>query len=78
MSKEVETETNDPNTGAVVPQVKHVFSYWAKLMHGGEAPVEVCCLPSFTEVLTRNGNPGWQSLSSTRLTDPPFVSLMDD
>ena len=68
MSKEIIDET-----GAV----KQMFSFWAKLMVIGEATPDICCYPSQTSILSRNGEPAWQSLSNTRTTSPPVVELLD-
>jgi len=68
MSKEVENESGE---------ISQVFSFWAKLMVTGDASSDVCRYPSQTSILSRNGDPAWQSLSSTRGTDPPIVELLD-
>lgn len=68
MSKEIIDETGT---------VKQMFSFWAKLMVIGEATPDICCYPSQTSILSRNGEPAWQSLSSTRSTSPPIVELLD-
>jgi len=68
MSKEVTDQNGN---------IQQVFSFWAKLMVIGEATADVCRYPSQTSILSRNGEPAWQSLSSTRTITPPIVELMD-
>ena len=58
-------------------QVKQVFSFWARLMIVGDAEPELCRYPSMTSVISRNGDPAWQSLSTTRTMVPPIVELLD-
>ena len=69
MSKEVEDETTH--------EISQTFSFWAKLMVTGDASPDVCRYPSQTSVLSRNGEPAWQSLSSTVDMAPPIVELLD-
>ena len=78
MSKEVEIRSPQVRNDDTEPTVTLVFSYWAKLMVVGEAPSEICCGPSITSVLRRSGDPAWQPLSSTRLTHPPTVEVLED
>ena len=68
MSKEVECGNGE---------IKQVFSFWSKLMVIGDASPDICRYPSQTSILSRNGEAAWQSLSSTRATNPPVVELMD-
>mmetsp|Transcript_9379 Transcript_9379/g.13965 ORF Transcript_9379/g.13965 Transcript_9379/m.13965 type:complete len:147 (+) Transcript_9379:1-441(+) len=68
MSKEIIDETG---------KIKQLFSFWAKLMVIGEASPDCCTYPSQTSILSRNGEPAWQSLSSNRTTTPPIVELLD-
>lgn len=73
MSKEV--ETINAETGH--PEITQVFSFWAKLMVIGDATPDICRYPSQTSILSRNGDPAWQSLSSTRTIAHPLVELLD-
>ena len=68
MSKEIIDETGN---------VKQIFSFWAKLMVIEEGTPDICRYPSQTSVLSRNGEPAWQSLTRTRTTTPPVVELTD-
>ena len=58
-------------------QITQVFSFWARLMYIGDAESDLCRYPSMTSVLSRNGGPGWQPLSTTRAMTPPIVELLD-
>ena len=53
------------------------FSFWAKLMVTGEATPDICRYPSQTSILSRNGEPAWQPLTSTQSVDAPVVELFD-
>ena len=68
MSKEVEDDTNNNEIG-------QMFSFWAKLLVTGEASPDVCRYPSQTSILSRDGEPAWQSLN-VQIT-PPVVELLD-
>ena len=68
MSKEVQDSTTH--------EITHRYSYWAKLMVTGDASPDVCRYPSQTSVLSRNGDPAWQTLSNNELIDPPIVELL--
>jgi hypothetical protein len=69
MSKEVEDE--------VTHEIRQTFSFWSKLMVTGDASPDVCQYPSQTSVLSRNGEPAWQPLTSTLDVAPPTVELLD-
>ncbi|KAL3806111.1 hypothetical protein ACHAXA_010709 [Cyclostephanos tholiformis] len=69
MSKEVEDE--------VTREIKQTFSFWAKLLVTGDASPDVCQYPSQTSILSRNGEPAWQHLTSTLDVAPPTVELLD-
>jgi hypothetical protein len=73
MSKEIETISNMTSAG----EITQVFSYWAKLMVRGDAPPAECCYPSQTSVLSRNGDPAWQSLATAVTTETPIVELLE-
>mmetsp|Transcript_51876 Transcript_51876/g.155688 ORF Transcript_51876/g.155688 Transcript_51876/m.155688 type:complete len:471 (-) Transcript_51876:219-1631(-) len=73
ISKEVETINAESGS----PEITQVFSFWAKLMVIGDATPDICRYPSQTSILSRNGDPAWQSLSSTRTIAPPLVELLD-
>ncbi len=68
MSKEIVDENG---------KMKQIFSFWAKLMVIDEATADICRYPSQTSILSRNGDPAWQSLSNTRTMTPPIVELLD-
>ena len=57
-------------------EITHRYSYWAKLMVSGDASPDVCRYPSQTSVLSRNGDPAWQTLSNNEPIDPPIVELL--
>ncbi len=65
-------ETIDTTTG----QTKQLFSFWAKLMVTGDVAPGICQYPSQTSILSRNGNPAWQSLTTRINVTPPVVELM--
>jgi hypothetical protein len=69
MSKEVEDE--------VTHEIRQIFSFWSKLMVTGDASPNVCQYPSQTSILSRNGEPAWQPLTSTLDVAPPTVELLD-
>jgi len=69
MSKEVEDSTTH--------EITQVFSFWAKLMVIGDATPDICRYPSQTSILSRNSDPAWQPLASTRSINPPTVELLD-
>ena len=73
MSKEVETISNIASAG----EITQVFSYWSKLVVSGEVPPAEYCYPSQTSVLSRNGDPAWQALSTAESAEPPIVELLD-
>lgn len=58
-------------------RIEQNFSFWAKLMVTGEATPDICRYPSQTSILSRNGEPAWQPLTSTQTLDPPVVELLD-
>ncbi len=66
-------ETIDERTG----NVKQLFSFWSKLMVTGEGTPDIFRYPSQTSILSRNGDPAWQPLTSTINTDPPIVEILD-
>lgn len=68
MSKEEQDSTTH--------EITHRYSYWAKLMVSGDASPDVCRYPSQTSVLSRNGDPAWQTLTNNELIDPPIVELL--
>jgi len=68
MSKEEQDSTTH--------EITHRYSYWAKLMVSGEASADVCRYPSQTSVLSRNGDPAWQTLSNNEPHAPPSVELL--
>jgi hypothetical protein len=68
MSKEIVDENG---------KMKQIFSFWAKLMVIDAATADICRYPSQTSILSRNGDPAWQSLSNTRNMTPPIVELID-
>lgn len=70
MSKEVLDETTN-----VITQN---FSFWAKLLVTGDATPEICQYPSPTSILSRNGDPAWQQLTSTLDVALPTVELLDN
>lgn len=57
------------------PQQK--FSFWANLIMTGETTPDRAKYPSQTSILSRNGNPAWQALETTRGIQPPIVELLD-
>jgi hypothetical protein len=67
MSKEVEDEATH--------EISQLFSFWAKLLVTGDASPDVCRYPSQTSILSRDGEPAWQSLSNE--IAPPMVELLD-
>mmetsp|Transcript_2337 Transcript_2337/g.3436 ORF Transcript_2337/g.3436 Transcript_2337/m.3436 type:complete len:143 (-) Transcript_2337:280-708(-) len=69
MSKEIEDETSH--------QISQDFSFWAKLLVTGDATPDVCQYPSQSSILSRNGEPAWQPLTSTADVMPPIVDLLD-
>jgi hypothetical protein len=69
MSKEVEDESTR--------DVRQSFSFWAKLLVTGDASPDECQYPSQTGILSRNGEPAWQHLTSTLDIAPPTVDLLD-
>ena len=69
LSKEVEDESTR--------DVKQSFSFWAKLLVTGDASPDECQYPSQTGILSRNGEPAWQHLTSTLDIAPPMVDLLD-
>jgi hypothetical protein len=68
MSKEVEDE---------VMHKKQTFTFWAKLLVTGDASPDLCQYPLQTSILSRNGEPAWQHLTSTLDVAPPMVELLD-
>eukprot|EP00984_Skeletonema_dohrnii_P030039 scaffold21143_cov120-Skeletonema_dohrnii-CCMP3373.AAC.2 len=72
MSKEEQDSTTH--------EITHRYSYWAKLMVSGDASPDVCRYPSQTSVLSRNGDPAWQTLSNNEPNNepisPPIVELL--
>lgn len=74
ISKEVLSteQAHNPRAGAVT----QTFSYWSKLMVVGDASPDICRYPSQTSILARH-NEGWQTLTTTRATEPPTVELLD-
>lgn len=69
MSKEVLDETTN--------EISQNFSFWAKLLVTGDATPEICQYPSQTSILSRNGDPAWQQLTSTLDVALPTVELLD-
>lgn len=62
---------------SVTHEITHRYSYWAKLMVSGDASPDVCRYPSQTSVLSRNGDPAWQTLSNNEpIIGPPTVELL--
>lgn len=63
-------------------EIVHIYSYWAKLMMVGDASPDVCRYPSQTSVLSRNGDPAWQTLAleldrgAITPLAPPIVELL--
>ncbi len=68
MSKEVVNELGE---------LKQEYCFWAKLMSMGEVSPEIAKYPSQTSILSRNDQPAWTSLPSTRMMIPPTVELFD-
>ena len=69
MSKEVEDEMTN--------EVSQSFIFWARLQMTEETTPDVCQYPSQTNILSRNGDPAWQPLSTTLGVAPPMVELLD-
>lgn len=69
MSKEILDETTN--------EISQNFSFWAKLLVTGDATPEICQYPSQTSILSRNGDPAWQQLTSTLDVALPTVELLD-
>lgn len=59
-------------------EITQIFSFWAKLLVTGDAAPDVCQYPSQTSILSRNGNPAWQNLTSTVGVSAPIVELLDN
>ncbi|KAL3772886.1 hypothetical protein ACHAW5_002151 [Stephanodiscus triporus] len=70
MSKEVQDDATR--------EITQIFSFWAKLLVTGDAAPDVCQYPSQTSILSRNGNPAWQNLTSTLGVPAPMVELLDN
>ena len=73
MSKEIETISTEISAG----EVSQVFSYWARLMVNDDATQDARQYPSQTSVLSRNGDPAWQALSTTPNAEVPTLELLD-
>ena len=69
MSKEVIDETTQ--------EITQIFLFWAKLLFTGDASPDVCQYPSQTSILSRNGDPAWQQLTTTLDVALPIVELLD-
>ena len=69
MSKEVKDKSTR--------KVKKSFSFWAKLLVTRDASPDMCQYPLQTSILSRNGKPTWQHLTSTVDVVPPMVELLD-
>ncbi len=69
MSKEVIDETTN--------EISQNFSFWAKLLVTGDATPDICQYPSQTSILSRNGDPAWQQLTTTMDVALPTVELLD-
>jgi hypothetical protein len=74
MSKEVEVQNESEFHGVEVVQQ---FDFWAKLMVTGDASPDICRYPSQTSILSRNGDPAWQTLATNPALQPPTVELLD-
>jgi hypothetical protein len=61
---------------AVAGEVVQIFSFWSKLLVIGDASPDVCRYASQSSILERHQE-GWQSLGTTRATQPPTVELFD-
>lgn len=77
MSKEVEAIVYDTVTGLPTSNVSQVYFFWARLMITGDTSSQLCQYPSQSSILSRNGNPAWQPLDSTRESEAPLVELLD-
>jgi hypothetical protein len=69
MSKEVIDDTAN--------EISQNFSFWAKLLVTGDATPDICQYPSQTSILSRNGDPAWQQLTTTMDVALPTVELLD-
>ena len=69
MSKEVEDKSTQ--------KVKQSFSFWAKLLVTHGTSPDMCQYPSQTSILSHNGKPAWQHLTSTVDVAPPMVEFLD-
>lgn len=65
------------STETSIGEVTQVFSYWANLMVNGQATEDECQYPSQTSILSRNGDPAWQALTTAPTLEPPTVELLD-
>jgi hypothetical protein len=71
------SSTSSSSPVIVTKEVYQTYSFWAKLADVGDASPDVCRYPSQTSILRRDDPSfGWQSLSSTRLIQPPIVELL--
>mmetsp|Transcript_53390 Transcript_53390/g.53795 ORF Transcript_53390/g.53795 Transcript_53390/m.53795 type:complete len:122 (-) Transcript_53390:187-552(-) len=74
-SREEQQEQQETNN--LHSQPRMMFSFWAKLMSSEEASPGMCRYPSISSVLSRRGEPAWQSLLTTRRLNPPTVEFLD-
>lgn len=60
------------------PIVTQRYAFWARLlMMGDPSDDDLCRYPSQSSILQRQGDDGWQSLSTSRHFRAPTVELMD-
>jgi hypothetical protein len=68
MSKEAKVES--------ARKVKQGFSFWAKLLDKRNASPDMCQYPLQMIILSCNGKPAWQHLTSTVDVALPMVELL--
>mmetsp|Transcript_1677 Transcript_1677/g.2397 ORF Transcript_1677/g.2397 Transcript_1677/m.2397 type:complete len:287 (-) Transcript_1677:35-895(-) len=58
-------------------QIEQKYTFWSNLMLREDASPHISQYPSQTSVLSRNGDPAWQSLAhTTGLVRPPIVEFL--